>query len=237
MNKKYILGILGFVLVAIISYVLFQVALSEAVDLVEVPFSTKTLYAHQRIEEEDIEWREVPFVYVQSDVLLKKEDIVGHYVDLSSKIAKGSLFYEDFLVSDEELESLPSLRLKEGQMAYPVAMNLLKSSGATFNVNQHVDIYMTYVEKKTKKTPVECLLQNVRIINVKDRNGLTIGEEDASAIPAVIVLAVQNDQVDLLRKAQEIGELDLYAPRSVYSEAEEAALNSEASLLMLLCDE
>ena len=239
MNKKYVLGILGFVVIAILSYVLFQVALADAVDLVRVPFSTKTLYAHQKIVEEDLEWREIPRVYVQSDVLLDEKDIVGHYVDLSSKIAKSSLFYEDYLVSDDAVEGLPSLRLKEGQMAYPVAMNLLKSSGATFGVNQHVDVYMTYVDKKSKdkQTTVECLLENVRIINVKDRNGLNIGEEEANNIPSVIVLAVKQDQVNILRKAEEIGELDLYAPRSVYREDEEAALNEEATLLMLLRDE
>lgn len=239
LNKKYVLGILGVVLVAIVSYVVFQMAIEDAVDLVRVPFSVKTLYAHQQIEEEDIEWREIPRVYVQSDVLLDEKDIVGHYVDLSSKIAKGSLFYEDFLVSDAEVEGLPSLRLKEGQMAYPVAMNLLKSSGATFGVNQHVDVYMTYVDKKSKEksTTVECLLENVRIINVKDRNGLNIGEEESKTIPSVIILAIKQDQVNLLRKAEEIGEIDIYAPRSVYTEEEEAALNEESTLLMLLKDE
>ena len=124
MKKRYVIGCIGFILIAVVSYFLFQVALDNAVDLVEVPFAKKTLYAHQMIQEKDIEMREIPSVYVQSDVLLKKDDIVGKYVDLSSKIPKGSLFYEDFLVSNEELENLPSLLLKEGQMAYPIQVNL-----------------------------------------------------------------------------------------------------------------
>lgn len=239
MKKKYVIGCIGFLLLAVVSYVLFQMALENAVDLVEVPFASKTLYAHQLITKEDLEYRMIPRVYVKEDVLLSKEEIVDHYVDLSSKIPKGSLFYEDFLVSDKELKNLPSLRLKEGQMAYPIAMNLLKSSGATLSVNQRVDIYMTYVDKKSKEktTTVECLLKNVRIINVKDKGGLNIGEEEAHSIPSVAVIAIKEEQVNLLRKAEEIGELNLYAPRSVYSEEEEAVLNEESSLLLLLRNE
>ncbi|MBR3694563.1 MAG: hypothetical protein IKL88_08555 [Erysipelotrichales bacterium] len=239
MKKRYVIGCIGFILIAVVSYFLFQVALDNAVDLVEVPFAKKTLYAHQMIQEEDIEMREVPRVYVQSDVILKREDIAGKYVDLSSKIPKGSLFYEDFLVSDEEIKDLPSLLLKEGQMAYPIKVDLLKSSGATLHVNQHVDIYMTYASKvnKVKVTTVECLIRNARIINVKDRNGLNVGEEDAKSVPSIVILAIQLEQVDLLRKAQEIGELDIYAPRSEYSVEEEAVLNEESTLLQVLKDE
>lgn len=239
MKKRYIIGCIGFLLMAVLSYVLFQMALADAVDLVKVPFANKTLYAHQMIRDEDLEFREIPSVYVQSDVLLDKEQIVEHYVDLSSKIPQGSLFYEDFLVGEEEVEGLPALRLKEGQMAYPIEMDLLKSSGATLSVNQRVDVFMTFVDKKVKEKPttVECLLKNVRIINVKDRNGLNIGEEEAKEVPSVAVLAVKLEQVHLLRKAEEIGELNLYAPRSVYSEEEEAVLNEESTLLLLLDEE
>lgn len=239
MKKSYVIGCIGFLLMAVVSYVLFQIALEDAVDLVKVPFASKTLYAHQRITKEDLEFREIPSVYVESDVLLEEDKIVEHYVDLSSKIPKGSLFYADFLVSDKEVEGLPALRLKEGQFAYPVEMNLMKSSGATLQVNQHVDIYFTYVDKKSKEktTTVDCLFKNVRIINVKDRNGLNIGEEEAANVPAVVVLAIQEEQVNLLRKAEEIGEINLYAPRSVYSEDEEAQLNEECVLLELVSDE
>ena len=98
---------------------------------------------------------------------------------------------------------------------------------------------MTYIAKvdKVKVTTVECIIRNARIINVKDRNGLNVGEEDAKTVPSIVILAVNEEQVDLLRKAEEIGELDLYAPRSVYNDHEESVFNEESSLLGVLRNE
>ena len=118
-------------LLVIGSYISFQVALENAIDLIKVPFANKTIYSHYMINEEDIEWREIPKNYIDENILINKDDVIGKYVSLDSKIAQGSLFYDDYLIEKEEVDALPGLLLKEQQIAFPLSMNLLKSSGNT----------------------------------------------------------------------------------------------------------
>lgn len=231
------IGIGIVVLLAALSYIAFQIALKDAISLVDVPFAKHTLYPHVQIREEDIVIKQIPSVYVEEGVLQKKSDIVGKYVDLQSKIAMGSLFYEDMIKAADQIEELPALLLKEGQLAFPLASDLIKSSGTSLSINQKVDVYVTYTNTKTKETTVGCLLKNVRIIGLKDRSGLSLQEEKAQRIPAVIVLAVQEEYVDLLKKASKIATIDVFAPHVDYTKEEESILQEDFVLMDLLRNE
>lgn len=229
-----IIGILAIILLAIGSYISFQIALENAIDLIEIPFANKEIYSHYVIEEDDLEWREIPKAYVDENILTKKEDIVGKYVALDSKIAKGSMFYEGYLIEKEDVEALPALLLKEDQIAFPLSMNLLKSSGNTIQTNQKVDVYVTYTDKKTKETTIDVLLQNVRVIGVKDRNGYDMRDSKAGKVPSLVILAINKEYFNLLQLSNEIAEISIYAPRIDYANEEESILYEESKVLPLL---
>ncbi|MBR3841625.1 MAG: hypothetical protein IKM20_10850 [Erysipelotrichales bacterium] len=233
-KKQLILGILAILLLAIGSYISFQVALENAIDLVRIPFANKEIYSHYMINEEDIEWREIPKGYVDENILIDEDDIIGKYVSLDSKIAEGSLFYDDYLIEQAEVEALPGLLLKENQIAFPLSMNLLKSSGNTIQQNQKVDVYVTYTEKSTKVTTIDKLLMNVRVIGVKDRNGLNMNDEKASKIPSLVILAINEEYLNMLQLASEIADISIYAPRVDYASDEESILYEESKILPIL---
>lgn len=235
MNKKQlILGILIILLLAIGSYISFQISLENAIDLIKIPFSNKEIYSHYIITKEDLEWREIPKSYVDDNILINEDDIVGKYVSLDSKIAEGSLFYDDYLIDKEEIEALPGLLLKENQIAFPLSMNLLKSSGNTIKQNQKIDIYVTYTDKNTKTTTIDKLLMNVRVIGVKDRNGLNMNDEKANKVPALVILAINEEYLNMLQLASEIADISIYAPRVDYANNEESILYEESKILPIL---
>lgn len=221
-------------LLAVSNYLIFQYALSRSIDLVDVPIASRTILPHQKITDSDYVMKQVPRVYVEKGVYLKKEEIVGKYVDLQSKVARGSMFYQDMVKGEQEIQELPALLLKPGQVAFPLSSDLLKSSGTTLAVNQKVDVYITYTDSKSKETTVDRLLQNVRIIGIKDRNGLSLTEEKAQRIPAVLVLAIQEDYVNYLKKASKMAVIDVLAPHVEYAFEEESMLDEECVLLELL---
>ena len=235
MNKKHAaLLVAAVLLLAIGNYVSFKIALKNAIDLVQVPFANKEIYSHYVVEEDDIEFREIPRAYIDENIFTTKDDIVGKYVSIDSKINKGSLFYKNALIEKEVVDTLPGLLLKENQVAFPLSMNLYKSSGNTFQTNQKVDVYVTYTDKKTKITTVDILLTNVRIIGLKDRNGLDMREEKAQKLPSLAILAIDKNYVNLLKLAYELGEVSLLAPRVDYQENEESTINKECLILPLL---
>lgn len=236
-NRTYKIVILVILLLAAANYGIFRYSLARSIDLVEVPFAVRTILPHQKIADADLVMRQIPRVYVEKGVYLKKEEIVGKYVDLQSKIARGSMFYQDMLKQEQDIQELPALLLKPGQVAFPLSSDLLKSSGTTLAINQKVDVYITFTEPKTKKTTVDRLLENVRIIGIKDRNGLSLTEEKAQRIPAVLVLAIQEEYVNYLKKASKIAVIDVLAPHVEYAFEEESLLDEDCILMELLKDE
>lgn len=237
LKRSTAIGAVVVIVLSIVSYFVFQYALNDAISLVDVPFASKTILPHERIVEGDIVMKKIPKAYVEYGVLLQKKDILGKYVDLQSKVAKGSIFYTDMLKHEDDLTELPSLLLKEGQVAYPLSSDLLKSSGNTLSMNQKVDVYITFTDSKTKVTTVDRLLKNVRIIGLKDRNGLSLGDEKAQKIPAVILIAIAEEHLDYVKKANKIATIDLFAPRVHYGEEEESTLEEDCLLLELLKNE
>lgn len=233
-NKQVIIFVMAILVIAVGNYFSFQIALNNAIDLVEVPFAAEEIYPHYEVSEEAIEWREIPRAYVDHEVLITKEDIVGKYVSLDSKIAKGSLFYKDYLIEKSEIDTLPALLLKEDQVAFPLSLNLLKSSGNTISQNQKVDVYVSYTDKKTKESIIDILLMNVRVIGVKDKNGYDMRDEKAAKLPSILILAIDKEYINLIQLANEVGEISILAPRINYAEDEESILYKESKILPIL---
>ena len=68
-------------------------------------------------------------------------------------------------------------------------------------------------------------------MGIKDRNGYDISDADSSHIPYVAILAVNDEQIMYLKKAERIGEIDILAPSMQYLYEEESILNEESSIL------
>lgn len=231
-NKYVIIG--AVVSLGVCSYLFFQISLKQAISLVEVPFVINTIYPHQQVRSEDIEIREIPSYYVENNVWLKKDEIVGKYVDLQSKLVPGMLFYKHLLIDESAVQDLPMLLLKPNQSAFAYATDLYKSLGNSLEINQKVDLYFTYYDKSVKKTYVDCLVNRVRIIGIKDRNGLDIHDVEAKSIPSVILLAIDSGYIDLVKKASKLGTIDLSAPNVDYVDDSESILNEECKGLVFL---
>lgn len=134
------------------------------------------------------------------------------------------------LFDEEELPDYPALKLKEKQNVFTLPTDLVKSSGNSFTNNQMVDIYVTITPKK--ENPItERLLTSVRILNVIDRKGIDMKDSELN-IPSVINLAIHEEYISLLKKASEMGTIDIYA--TAYPQNEECLLNTESAILPIL---
>lgn len=229
-GRIFILFCLILVLVDIIGIKLYCDA---KIDLVEVPVATVDIYARTKVEKEMISYIEVPSVYVKENAYMLEEDIVGKYTELGYKIEKGSLFYIGDLFYEGELPDVPSMKLKKGQTAFTLPVDLVKLSGNSIAVDQKVDVYVSIDQNQAAPT-VDCLLKAVRVVSVKDRNGIDVQDETSTHVPYVAVLAVNNDQINYLKVAERIGDIDILAPAVNYSQLEESVLNENSAVLKSL---
>lgn len=227
--KKFV-GIIGLISLIIINLLGFKIALDKAIDSIEVPVAKVKIDPRTKIDKSMIEIIQVPKVMLNEDCVRDSKDVLNKYTEIEGIIPKGSLFYKSMLFEENELPDYPTLKLQDGQNVFSLATNLVKSSGNTLTNNQLIDIYVT-IKSKDKKSITDCLLKNVRILNVIDRKGNDMKESDSN-IPSVINLAINKEYVALLKKASEIGTIDLYATN--FPQDEECILNEESAILPAL---
>lgn len=224
---KKSVGIIGLISLIIINILGFKIALDKTIDSIEVPVAKVKIEPRTKIDKSMIEMIQVPKVMLNEDCVRDSKDVLNKYTEIEGIIPKGSLFYKSMLFEENELPDYPTLKLLDGQNVFSLATNLVKSSGNTLTNNQLIDIYVT-IKSKDKKTMTDCLLKNVRILNVIDRKGNDMKESE-STIPSVINLAINKEYVALLKKASEIGTIDLYATN--FPQDEECILNEESVIL------
>ncbi len=223
-------ALIGLITLVIVNVLLFKILLDKQLDLVEVPIAKVQIEPRAKIEKDMLEIVKVSKALLNEDCILDIDEAIGKYTEIEGIIPKGSLLYRSMLFEEEQLPDYPALKLQEGQNVFSLPIDLIKSSGNSLTNNQKIDIYATISLKK--ENPVsDALLWGVRIINVVDRKGIDMKKSSLN-VPSVINLAVNEEYVALLKKASEMGRIDLYA--TAYPHEEECLLNEESVLLPLL---
>lgn len=231
-NKKTIISCTGLILLAISNVFLFKTALEKSIDLVEVYVASSNIAPRIQITEEMIETISIPSAYLNFNTILNKEEIIGKWTEIQGMIPQGSLFYKTMLYDEEELPDMPSLLLKEDQVVYSMTTDLVSCAGNSLIPNQKVDIYCT-IELQRNKPIVDLLIKNVRILSLKDRNGIDMDNEKSQSVPYVITVALDKDQISILSSAAKVGTISFYASAS-YQDHAESVLNENSIILEYL---
>lgn len=233
-SKKPVLGI-SLIAIVLINFLVFKISLKKEVDLVKIPVSRETIYPREKISKDDIDYIEVPSIFITDLMFTDEADIINMYSDIQTRIPKNSPFYKENLFKEEDLPDYPAILLKEDQVVYNLNTDLIKLSGNSIVVGQKIDIYTTLV-KRNEKPIVDLLVSSVRVIGVKDKKGVDIGNPESSKIPYIVLLALDKDIMPIVRSSDEIAKLELYA-HSKNTPEDESVLNEEAKILEYIYNE
>lgn len=182
------------------------------------------------ISEQDLLEVEVPKDYLKDDVYLNKDDILNKYVRLSCSIPKGSLFYKSCLETD--IKDLANTLLKENEVNYDIYTSNVKINTANLAKNMYIDLYLTI---NSKDKPVsDLLLSNARITGLYDSNNKPILDYDNDTRVAIISIAINADDVNVLNKAQVVGELNCVISNNAYKVNLSSLLNKKSKLFEYL---
>lgn len=182
------------------------------------------------ISEQDLLEVEVPKDYLKDDVYLNKDDILNKYVRLSCSIPKGSLFYKSCLETD--INDLANTLLKENEVNYDIYTSNVKINTANLAKNMYIDLYLTI---NSKDKPVsDLLLSNARITGLYDSNNKPILDYDNDTRVAIISIAINADDVNVLNKAQVVGELNCVISNNAYKVNLSSLLNKKSKLFEYL---
>lgn len=231
--KKTGFIVLGAILLIGLSLGLSWVYIQSKLKLTTVYIASEPLEGRTRIEEAHLKAIRVPKEYLDSAIVLDKEEILNRYVSLQGWIPKGSYFYASMLDTLDASRDAPTLRLYEDQAIYALDVSLTMTAGNTLLVNQKVDVYGTL--KNNKELIADRLLSQVRIVGLKDKNGNDITEKSTN-LPKVLLLAVYRDFIPWLAKLEALGTISL-SPTAYQSTQEECIAETQTDLWNLLYDE
>lgn len=192
---------------------------NKEVDPVEVYFSNTDIPAGTQITEEMINVREVPKAALPPNVITDKEDIVGKYTLYGYGISTNSFFYEDKVLTKDEMPNASVLKLKTGEFAYPLLVDLETSLGNGIVPDTKVDLAFrgTVLDKESgeKKPIFGIIAENVRVTSVKDNNASAVFSDENSKgrsqedlpLTKLFTFAVSEELNEILNKAMLIGEV------------------------------
>ena len=141
---------------------------------------------------------------VNTDTIKNIQNIVGKWSNYNTLIPKGSLFYTTTVVTSAELPDAAFVSIPSGYVPFNLAVNTNTTYGNSIFPNNYIDIYLKALDADGKPM-VGKLLENVKVLAVKDKNGRHVFENsEEERTPAIIIFAVPEDIHILLRNVVEL---------------------------------
>lgn len=201
LQNKNTVTIMGVVLIVGILYFGYNWRIKQATTPIRVPYANKTIQPRTQITEDMIDYEEVLPSMVTSNTITDVKYIVGKWSNYNTLIPKGSLFYSDSVITSSELPDSAFVSIQSGYTAFYLSVNTETTYGNSIFPDNYIDLYFKALNEDGKVI-IGKLVENVKVLAVKDRNGQHVFENsDEDRTPSIIIFAVPEDIHLLLRKA------------------------------------
>lgn len=222
-------GCLGVLL--LLFNVCVQLRGNSLVDLKTTYIASHDIEPRSLIREEDLIEVKIPSAYLMDHAVNEKQKIIGKYTDIQGKIPAGSVFYRSMLYNAEQLPDHPSQMLRKGQSAYSIETDVASLGSVT--AGMRIDLHVS-IERRDNVPVTGCVLENTRVISVKDHQGVSLDHKKSTGIPYMIEIAVNSEDLDLLDLARNTGEFHFYPNSGSYSTDTEATLCEDSEAVKYL---
>ena len=201
LGNKNTVTILGIVLCLVVLYVGYNYRINAKVELVEVPYATKTIQPRTYITKDMIGTMNVPKSFLVGRYYNNANAIVGKYTNYNTIIAKGSLFYADLVVSKDELPDSAFAEVPEGYTVINYPVNIATTYANSMAPGSYINIYYKSLDDNGK-IMFGKFISNIKVLDVKDSSGQHVFENsEETRAPAYMLFAVPEETHLLLRKA------------------------------------
>lgn len=207
-KNKNTVTIIGVVAIILILFFGYRYQINKQVNPVKgIPVAKETIQPRTKITNDMLDYIDVaPIVLQKGEVIQNKNLIVGRYSNYNTVIPKGSMFYNDTVIDEAKLPDSAFVQLQDGDVPYNFPVNTDTTYGNSMFPNNYVDIYMK-ANRNDGKLMVGKLLENVKILAVKDSSGRHVFEDSSEArTPAFLIFGVKPEINILLRKASYMGQ-------------------------------
>ena len=201
-QNKNTVTIIGVMLVLVLLYWGYSSQVKKALTPTSVPVAAVTIQPRTLITSSMITTIDVASIAVAKNVFVNANLIIGKYSNVNTLIPKGSMFYQQAVISQTELPDSAFFDIGEDEIPYLYSVNMETTFGNSIYPGSKIDIYMRATDEDGKLM-VGKLLSDVKVVAVKDSSGNDVFENtDEAREPAYLVFGLTDEIHILLRKAQ-----------------------------------
>lgn len=199
-DKKGVIAIVCAIICIGILFFAYRYRVNKKVAPVSVPYATRELESRTLITEKDVATVKVAKSMITENVIEKEKDVIGKYVNYNTTIPKGSLFYNSSVVDWESMPDSSWSNIEDGNTVVSLSISGLVMFSNSIYPGAIIDLYYQTFEEG--KLVYGKLIENIKVLAVKDQNGKHVFEKTASQTSAsAIIFSVPEDLNLLLRKA------------------------------------
>lgn len=214
LSNKNVVTAICFILIGVILIVGYNYRISQATKPVKVPYALVTISPQTKIKPEMIGTLTIAADAVNEDVIYTDvKEIRDKYVNLESTIYAGSFFYRNSIVEKDELPTSALLDVPEGHTLLTLDVDMKTSYYNSLVPGDSFDLYVKTIgylpgeKNKNDEIIVGKLIDKIKILAVKSKDGLNVFGSDEVRVPAGIIFAVPEEQALLIQKADYFSEL------------------------------
>lgn len=208
LSNKNTVTVIAALLIVLVLYFFYNWRLNQATSPIKVPYANQTINPRTKITSDMISYVDIPSASIKGNVITNANDIINKYTNVNASIPAGSLIYQSQIVRQEELPDSFLIDIEEGYIPYNFDVDIKSTYGNSIYPGNYVDVYFKGIQDG--KLMVGRLLENVKVLAVKDSSGRHVFEtNDSDRTPSQIIFAVTPEIHLLLRKAEYINGVEI----------------------------
>lgn len=203
-TNKNTVTILGILACLGLLYFGYNKTISNEITKVTICVAKQTIQPRTKITDELLDCTvEVPQSFLQKSTYVRlSRDIIGKYTAINSVVAKGSPFYAEFLINEEQLPDSAFYQVAEGERPYSMSVTTTNTYGNSIFPGNVIDVYMKAVDENGQ-VMVGRFLEKVEVLAVKDTAGKHVFENTSEErTPATLLFGVPENVFILLKKSE-----------------------------------
>ena len=194
-----------------------------------VYFSTEMIMPTEKISIDKVKKKMIPSWFYQDDMISELDQVNNMYLRFNTTLYPNMIVTKSILMNEDELKNSTKYRLGVDEVVFTVTSDKLRNLKGLLILDQYLDIYVT-ISIRNQPVIVDWLFKSVKIIGLKDKNGKELSKNDNTNL-YLINLAINEELLPYLIKAQKSGEIELIIANNNHKETE---FNHSSSLLQYL---
>jgi len=215
MKKKRLVALICAVAVIVAFYGISEYRVKTELQPTVAYFAKFDIPPHTKITEDMIGEMTLPEKGMPPNVVRAKKDIIDKYSQIDYGIPKNSYFFEEKVVSEQELMDAVRMKLKPNQKLWTSDVNIYTSSAGNVIPGSVVEVW--YSTEVGGKVLVGRLYTDVYVLSTKNKKAEDIKdsnvtnketpdgkkvEQKKEYFPSIVQLAVTDEQYQILTAAQ-----------------------------------